>query len=56
MIRPGSDVAVYLCREPVDMRKSMDGLSLLDGPGHDLSSLRGLSKDGADFVALRCVQ
>jgi transposase len=29
MIRPGSDVAVYLCREPVDMRKSIDGLSLL---------------------------
>ena len=29
MIRPGTDVAVYLCREPVDMRKSIDGLSLL---------------------------
>ena len=30
MIWPGSDFTVYLCREPVDMRKSMDGLSLLD--------------------------
>ena len=29
MIRPGSDVAVYLCREPVDVRKAIDGVSLL---------------------------
>lgn len=29
MIRPGSELRVYLCREPVDMRKSIDGLSLL---------------------------
>ena len=29
MIRPGSELQVYLCREPVDMRKSIDGLSLL---------------------------
>ncbi len=29
MIRPGSGLRVYLCREPVDMRKSIDGLSVL---------------------------
>jgi transposase len=29
MIRPDSTLTVYLCREPVDMRKSIDGLSLL---------------------------
>ena len=29
MLRPAGDVAVYLYRGPVDMRKSIDGLSLL---------------------------
>lgn len=29
MIRPAMDLQVYLCREPVDMRKAMDGLALL---------------------------
>lgn len=29
MMRPGTGVPVYLCREPVDMRKSIDGLSVL---------------------------
>jgi transposase len=29
MIRPGAELRVYLCREAVDMRKSIDGLSLL---------------------------
>lgn len=29
MMRPGTDVQVYLCREAVDMRKSIDGLSVL---------------------------
>jgi len=29
MIRPDTHLKVYLCREPVDMRKAMDGLSLL---------------------------
>lgn len=29
MLRPGSDVQVYLHIEPVDMRKSIDGLSVL---------------------------
>ena len=29
MIRPDMQVQVYLCREPVDMRKSIDGLSVL---------------------------
>lgn len=27
MMRPREEVAVYLCREPVDLRKSIDGLS-----------------------------
>ncbi|CAM4264043.1 IS66 family insertion sequence element accessory protein TnpB [Vreelandella rituensis] len=29
MIRPSADLNVYLCREPVDMRKQIDGLALL---------------------------
>jgi transposase len=29
MMRPGGDVAVYLCRRPVDFRKSINGLSIL---------------------------
>ncbi len=29
MIRPDAKLQVFLCREPVDMRKSIDGLSLL---------------------------
>jgi transposase len=29
MMRPASDVAVYLCRDVVDMRKSINGLSIL---------------------------
>src|SRR5699024_8241088 len=29
MIRPDTGLRVYLCREPVDMRKQIDGLSLL---------------------------
>ncbi len=29
MLRPGNDVHVYLYAEPVDMRKSIDGLSVL---------------------------
>jgi transposase len=29
MLRPGNDVHVYLYAEPVDMRKSIDGLSAL---------------------------
>lgn len=28
-MRPGETVAVYLCREAVDMRKSINGLSVL---------------------------
>lgn len=28
-MRPADDVAVYLCREVVDMRKSINGLSIL---------------------------
>lgn len=29
MIRPDTDLKVYLCREPVDMRKQIDGLAML---------------------------
>jgi transposase len=29
MIRPGAELRVYLCREAVDMRKYIDGLSVL---------------------------
>ncbi len=29
MLRPGNDIQVYLYAEPVDMRKSIDGLSAL---------------------------
>ncbi|WP_083025326.1 IS66 family insertion sequence element accessory protein TnpB [Vreelandella lionensis] len=29
MIRPGTDLKIYLCPEPVDMRKQIDGLALL---------------------------
>jgi transposase len=29
MMRPHGEVAVYVCREPVDFRKSIDGLSAL---------------------------
>ena len=29
MIRPASDVSVYLCRQPVDFRKAISGLSVL---------------------------
>ena len=28
-MRPGDDVEVYLCRDIVDMRKSINGLSIL---------------------------
>ena len=29
MMRPSDEVAVYLCRQPVDLRKSINGLSIL---------------------------
>lgn len=29
MLRPSNDVSVYLYADPVDMRKSIDGLSVL---------------------------
>jgi len=29
MMRPGDEVAVLLCREPVDFRKAINGLSIL---------------------------
>ncbi len=38
MIRPGNDIQVFLYAEPVDMRKSIDGLSILVEPEMHLSS------------------
>tara|TARA_B100000678_G_scaffold225731_1_gene193480 strand:- start:207 stop:410 length:204 start_codon:yes stop_codon:yes gene_type:complete len=29
MIRPDGDLRIYLCRQPVDMRKQIEGLALL---------------------------
>ena len=37
MMRPGATVPVYLCREPVDMRKSINGLSILVEEGLGLN-------------------
>lgn len=37
MLRPGNEVQVYLYNEPVDMRKSMNGLSILVEQEMDLS-------------------
>ncbi|QNU60812.1 IS66 family insertion sequence element accessory protein TnpB [Vreelandella titanicae] len=37
MIRPGTDLTVYLCRDPVDMRKQIDGLALLVQEAMDLN-------------------
>jgi len=45
MIRPDHNLQVYLCREPVDMRKSIDGLSLLVESELDLNPF-----DAALFV------
>ncbi|MDR5900399.1 IS66 family insertion sequence element accessory protein TnpB [Halomonas vilamensis] len=36
MIRPDTRLRVYLCREPVDMRKQIDGLALLIQEGIEL--------------------
>lgn len=37
MLRPGNEIQVYLYAEPVDMRKSIDGLSSLVEREMDLS-------------------
>jgi transposase len=37
MLRPGNNIQVFLYAEPVDMRKSIDGLSLLVEQEMDLS-------------------
>ena len=37
MIRPGNNIQVYLYAQPVDMRKSIDGLSVLVEQEMDLS-------------------
>lgn len=39
MLRPDSDIQVYLYAEPVDMRKSIDGLSLLVEKEMELSPM-----------------
>jgi len=36
MMRPAGDIAVYLCRDIVDMRKSINGLSILTEEVMDL--------------------
>ena len=40
MIRPSTDLTVYLCREPVDMRKQIDGLALLVQEAMELNPIR----------------
>ncbi|AME28451.1 IS66 family insertion sequence element accessory protein TnpB [Caballeronia sordidicola] len=54
-----SDVRAYVCLDPVDMRKAIDGLSYLVEPllaqrpasGNLLSSLRATAPKGSDFGA-----
>lgn len=45
MIRPDTGLRVYLCREPVDMRKQIDGLALLVQEAMELNPF-----DAAVFV------
>ena len=40
-MRPGEDVEVFLCREVVDMRKSINGLSILVEQAMDLDPFSG---------------
>jgi len=41
MMRPELTLLVYLCREPVDMRKSIDVLSLLVQEAMELNPFGG---------------
>lgn len=58
MIRPGPDIQVYLYAEPVDMRKSIDGLSALVEQEMDLSptleALFVFCNRGRDKIKLLC--
>jgi len=58
MLRPGNEVQVYLYSEPVDMRKSMNGLSILVEQEMDLSpnmdALFVFCNRGRDKIKLLC--
>lgn len=58
MLRPGNDVQVYLHTEPVDMRKSIDGLSVLVEQEMELSpSMEAIfvfCNRGRDKIKLLC--
>ena len=58
MLRPGPDIQVYLYAEPVDMRKSIDGLSALVEQEMELSpameSLFVFCNRGRDKIKLLC--
>lgn len=58
MLRPGNDVQVYLYAEPVDMRKSIDGLSVLVEQEIELSprveALFVFCNRGRDKIKLLC--
>ncbi|MGQ9427687.1 IS66 family insertion sequence element accessory protein TnpB [Gilvimarinus sp. F26214L] len=58
MLRPANDVQVYLHTEPVDMRKSIDGLSVLVEQEMELSpSMEAIfvfCNRGRDKIKLLC--
>ncbi len=58
MLRPGNEVQVYLYSEPVDMRKSMNGLSILVEQEMELlptmDALFVFCNRGRDKVKLLC--
>jgi len=58
MLRPGNEIQVYLYSEPVDMRKSMNGLSILVEQEMELSptmdALFVFCNRGRDKVKLLC--
>lgn len=58
MLRPGNEVQVYLYAEPVDMRKSIDGLSALVEQEMELSpsmdALFVFCNRGRDKIKLLC--
>lgn len=58
MLRPGNEVQVYMYSEPVDMRKSMNGLSILVEQEMDLSpnmdALFVFCNRGRDKIKLLC--
>ncbi len=58
MLRPPMDVAVYLYAEPVDMRKSINGLSILVEQEMDLSptisALFVFCNRGRDKIKMLC--